>query len=674
MQFLHPGFLWALTALAIPVIIHLFNFRRYKTVYFSNVKFLREVKEETTSRSRLKHLLVLASRLLAVAFIVLAFAQPYIPNKHNKFGAGKKYVSVYVDNSFSMNAVSGGRSLLDKAKQAAKEIAQNYATDDEFQLLTNDFEGKHQRLVGKEEFSTMVDELEPSPAVRSLAEISKRQKDVLSRENGKSQTAYLLSDFQSHMGDLKPDTAVTYNLIPLAADEVSNVYIDTVWFSEPVQLLDQQAALIVKLSNSGEKAVENNRLTMKLNGQTKGMADFSIEGNSYAFDTLRFNLSEPAWNKADLSIQDYPINYDDNYYLAFKVVSKIKVLSLNESRSNIFLDALFKDQKEFDYNSIPQTGFDASLLAGNQLVILNGLKTIPSTLAAAVNAYVAGGGSVAVFPAAQCETEAYNRFLNNLQANSITGLTEQPQDLATINLQQNIFKDVFDKIPQNMNLPRVKKYYTFSHSAVSSEEQILSLRDGSSFFSRYPYKSGSLYVSAVPIEKDFSELPVHAIFVPMLYKMAVLNIKSNAIAYFIGDKSRIEVEAKKVAGDKVYKIKGQNVEFVPEQFAVGDKMLLGLSDQVKKAGFYQVGIENSDSTDWLALNFDRRESDLQFFTASDLKAKYSDANVNVVNGANVEVATVVKELDRGAALWKWCLILTLLFLGLEVALLRFWKV
>jgi L-asparagine transporter-like permease len=100
MQFLFPGFLLALAALAIPVIIHLFNFRRYKTVYFSNVRFLREVKEETTSRSKLKHLLVLASRLLALAFLVFAFAQPYIPNKHNQVSTGRKYVSVYLDILF----------------------------------------------------------------------------------------------------------------------------------------------------------------------------------------------------------------------------------------------------------------------------------------------------------------------------------------------------------------------------------------------------------------------------------------------------------------------------------------------------------------------------------------------------------------------------------------------
>lgn len=673
MQFLFPGFLFALAALAIPIIIHLFNFRRYKTVYFSNVKFLREVKEETTSRSKLKQLLVLASRLLALAFLVFAFAQPYIPNKHNQVSTGRKYVSIYLDNSFSMNAVNGGRSLFDKGKAAAKEIARNYSADDQFQLLTNDFEGKHQRLVGKDEFVSMVDELEISPAVRNLSEITKRQHDALSRENSRNQIAYLLSDFQKNMGNLSIDSSVAYNLIPLVADAQANVFIDTVWFNEPVQLHNQQAKLIVKISNSGKKAVENNRLVLKLNNQTKAMADFSIEAGSFIYDTLSFVLNQSGWNKAELQIQDYPIAYDDNYFIAFNVIKKIKVLSIDESRSNQFLDALFKDQPEFDYASSLVSTSDATTLNGKQLVILTNLKTISSSLAASINSFVTDGGSVAVFPADKCDIESYNRFLNNLQANSIIGFSETQQDLAGINLQQNIFKDVFERIPDNMNLPHAKKYYQFTHSTASNEEVILTLKDGNSFFSRYPHGSGSLYICGAPLDQDFSDLPVHAIFVPMLYKMAVLNIKSESIGYFIGDKTRVEVVAKKVAGEKVYKIKGENVELVPQQLAVGNKMLLGLNEQINKAGFYSVGLENTDSTDLLALNFDRRESDMKFPNASQLKEQYPQANVNVVNGASAEVATVVKELDRGTSLWKLCLVFALLFLAIEIALLRFWK-
>jgi len=674
MQFLYGSFLFALFALAIPIIIHLFNFRRYKTVYFSNVTFLKELKEETASQSKLKHLLVLFCRLLALTFLVFAFAQPYIPNKKNQVAAGKKFISIYVDNSFSMNAMSQGRSLFDKAKLAAKEIAHNYSAEDQFQLLSNDFQGKHQRLVGKEEFTNMVDELEISPAVRSLSEITKRQKDALNRENGKNQTAYLLSDFQKNMGDMSVDSAINYNLIPLTADAQQNVYIDTVWFNEPVQLLGQQSRLVVKISNSGDKKNENNRLVLKLNGQTKVMADFTVEAGSYLYDTLSFVPTQAGANRAELSIQDYPINFDDNYFIAFNVIEKIKVVAIDEGRSNIFLDALFKEQPEFNYAAMPVNSFDPSVLSGCQLVVLDDLKTIPTGLTSALTLFIGNGGAVTVFPGNKCDEPAYNRFLNNLQANSITGFTEQLQDMATINLQQNIFKDVFEKVPQNLNLPQAKKYYTFSRSTASNEETILSLKDGSSFFSRYPYQSGSLYVCAAPLDKEFSDLPVHAIFVPMLYKMAVLNIRNGNISYFIGDKTRIEVDAPKAGNQKVYKIKGEHVEFIPEQFAVGNKMLLGLSDQVKKPGFYAVTLESSDSNQVLALNYDRRESDLKFWSAGQLKEKYPQPNVNVVNTANTEVASIVKELDRGIPLWRWCIMLTLLFMGLEILLLRFWKV
>src|SRR5438128_4331517 len=105
MQFTYPEFLFALSALSIPIIIHLFNFRRFKKIAFTNVRFLKEIKQDTRSRSRLKHLLILLSRLLAVTFLVLAFAQPFIPANKNNIVGGTRNVGIYLDNSFSMDAV-----------------------------------------------------------------------------------------------------------------------------------------------------------------------------------------------------------------------------------------------------------------------------------------------------------------------------------------------------------------------------------------------------------------------------------------------------------------------------------------------------------------------------------------------------------------------------------------
>lgn len=673
MQFLYPAFLFGLAAVAVPVIIHLFNFRRFKTVYFSNVSFLKEIKEETASRSRVKHLLVLAARMLAIAFLVLAFAQPFIPKKNTNISAGKKYVSVYVDNSFSMGAMSGGIRLLDKAKQAGKEIVQNYAVNDQFQLLTNDLSGKQQRLVGKEEFLSMLEEVDISPAARNLAEISRRQADVLAMDNSKNKVAYVLSDFQKNLGEFKPDTTIKYNLIPLAADVQQNVFIDTAWFTEPVQLLNQNAKLVVRIKNSGEKAVEGNRLSLKLNGQTKGVADFSVAAGSYAYDTIGFVINQAGWNKAELGIQDFPITNDDTYFFAFQVAEKIKVLAISEGKNNVYLDGVFKDQTEFDYSSVSSGSLDYSLIKGNQFVVLANLNSISSGLSAALGSFLSNGGTICVFPGLKIDVESYNAFLSSLGLSTFSDIKEEEQELAKIDMQQGIFKDVFEKVPENMSLPKVKKYYRSNSKMAGLNPPVLSLKNGGDFLTKDSYKSGTIYICASPLDKAYSDLPVHALFAPMMYKMAVMGSHAESMAYVIGDKKGIEIASKAGGADKVYKVKGDQLEFIPEQFALGNKVILGLKDQVKKAGFYKVSLENSDSADVIALNYDRRESEQSFYQVGELKTRYNEPNINVVNSVGLEVAQVIKEMDRGVSLWRLFLILTLLALAAESLLLRFWK-
>lgn len=674
MQFLHPAFLWALAALAIPVIVHLFNFRRYKTVYFSNVTFLKQVQQQTTSRSKLKHLLVLLARLLALAFLVLAFAQPFIPRLQNTTDSGLKYVSVFIDNSFSMNATGTGSPLFDKAKQAAKQIVQNYAPDDRFQLLSNSFDAGQQRLLSKQEFLNALEQLQIAPAVRTLTDIAKRQQDALKRENGTNQIVYIFSDFQTNMSRFTPDSAITYNLIPLAAEQPANVFIDTAWFTQPLLLLNQPLQLIVKITNSGKQPVQNNHLVLKINNQTKAMADFAIEPNSFIFDTLHFTLTQPNWNRAELQIQDYPITFDDTYYMAFNVISKINVLALSDNQPNTFLAALFGNQSEFNYTATAVSAFAPNSLSQYQLVLLTNLNNIPAHLSAALNTFISHGGTLAVFPPEKCDLESYNRFFNNLRAGSITGFSEQAQQMASLNLQHHLFKDVFERIPQNMSLPQVYKYYLFSSSVASEQEPVLTLKNGQSFFSHYPFGLGSLYVCAAPLDTRYTDLPTHAIFVPMLYKMAMLHSNSGTISYTIGDNTRIQIPATNTAADVVYKIKGDHVEMIPQQITVGNKILLALNDQITKAGFYSLKAENADTAQLLALNYNRSESNMQLTTAEQLKAQYPQANVHIVNAAHTQLATVIKELDRGTPLWKLCIALTLLFLAIEIALLRWWKV
>ena len=270
MQFLYPSFLWALLALAIPIIIHLFYFRRFKKVYFTNVKFLKEVKEETSARRKLRNLLVLLMRLAAIAMLVLAFAQPFIP-QDTEVQKGDKSVSVFIDNSFSMNALSQDVPLIEKAKQRAREVVEAYSVEDRFQILTNDFEGRHQRLVSKEDALSLIDEIKTTPSVKEISKVLTRQLQALNTSKLENKSAYVISDFQKNISDFEnfSDTIMEMNLIPLQSVQERNISIDTAYFDSPVQMLNQTNTLVIKVRNHSDDVAENIRLSLKHDGQTK---------------------------------------------------------------------------------------------------------------------------------------------------------------------------------------------------------------------------------------------------------------------------------------------------------------------------------------------------------------------------------------------------------------------
>ncbi|MEB0276875.1 hypothetical protein, partial [Cryobacterium sp. 5B3] len=80
---------------------------------------------------------------------------------------------------------------LDEAKQKAKQIAAAYNINDRFQLLTQDFEGKHQRLLTRAEFNDAVDAVKISPQSRQLNQVLARQKSLLDMQVGAVKSVYI---------------------------------------------------------------------------------------------------------------------------------------------------------------------------------------------------------------------------------------------------------------------------------------------------------------------------------------------------------------------------------------------------------------------------------------------------------------------------------------------------
>ncbi len=676
MQFVFPTFLWALAALAIPVIIHLFYFRRFKRVYFTNVKFLREVKEETSMRSRLRNLLVLAMRLLALAFLVFAFAQPFIP-QDSEVKAGKKSVSVFVDNSFSMSALSEDVPLLEKGKQRAREVVRAFGIEDRFQILTNDFEGRHQRLVGQEEALGLIDEIEIGPTVRTLSLVTARQQQALATGDAENQSIYLISDFQRNITDLQnwQDTSVDISLIPLQSVRERNVGIDSAWFEAPVPLLNQNNRLLVRVKNFSDEDLDNVRLTVTYQDQQKPEGVLAIPARTSVIDSVNITVTEPGWQEVTLGITDYPVQFDDEYHLAFSVAEKIRVLAINDATADRFLTAALNGLRVFDPTFQSSQGLDYSQFSSYQMIIMEGVQSISSGLAAELQQYVRNGGNLLVFPDRNADLNTYQAFLGAFPANELQAFSEEERTVGGIDTEEFVFNDVFENRSANLRLPVTQGNFPLTRFSGRQEEALLTYRDGSTYLAKYRSDQGRMYLCSAPLDEAYNNLVQNAeVFVPMLYKMAISGGAQRPIAYTIGRDEVVEADHQVNSGELVYKLQGASDEFIPEQRIVGSKVFLGINNQIKEAGFFNLFLTEDEALDRFAFNFSRQESELDYYQVDELNEMVGE-RVAIINTSNdAAITTEIEEQSQGIVLWRWCIILALIFLALEILLLRFWKV
>lgn len=674
MQFLFPTFLFALAALTIPIIIHLFYFRRFKTVYFTNVRFLREVKEESSSRRKLRNLLVLLMRCLAVAFLVFAFAQPFIPRNTEGVKKGEQAASIFIDNSFSMNALSKDVSLLEKAKMKAREIVQAYSNSDKFQILTNDFEGRHQRLVSKEEALNFIDEVKMTPSVQELSKVLTRQTQALNTNKLANKTSFILSDFQKNITDLNnfKDSTIEVNLLPLAAVQEKNIAIDSAWFEAPIQMTGQANPLVVRITNYTNENVENVKLSVKLDGQEKPIGLLNLKANSSKEDTVNITVLRTGWHEAELAITDYPVQFDDHYFFTFNVPSTINVLTINDAGENRFLNSALQSVRNFRVTNQPSGGVQYSQFPTYQMIVLTGLYQISSGLAAELSQYIKNGGNVLVFPTGSIDMATYSNFFNNLQSNNLNSFENTPREVSNLNLEEFIFKDVFSNKNTNLKFPSSTGNYRLTNR---NGENIMTYRDGSSFMTKNKIAQGHLYLCAAPLDDKFSTLSRSGeVFVPMLYKMAISSAKEWKIGYTIGKDDYIEADSKGIAGETSYKMRGAKEEFIPEQRIVAAKAILGVKEGIKDAGFYSLFTRPDSALYKFGFNFDRRESVLDYFDNKALK-DFTNKNIQIFDEtAEANFTAIVGEKNQGVSLWRWCVILALLFLAGETLILRFWKV
>lgn len=684
MSFLFPSFLWGLLAVSVPIAVHIFNFRRTKRVYFTNVAFLKAVETQTKSIRQIKHWLVMAARILAIACLAFAFSQPFIPAESNVAVDRRGITSLYLDNSLSMESELNNKRYLDIATGRLGDLLGLFKNATSLQLVTNDFSAQEQGLYPAEKLRDRLTTIGLSGTPRTLEQVYKRQQNLMARhsQSGKNQL-FWFSDFQkSTAGDLSAIQADSTNqifLVPVQAEAEKNVFVDSAWLNTPFIRELQNNILFVKVSNSGNREARSVVLRLSLDNTQASTASVNVPANGSATAKFNFNLKGKGYKKGQITFDDFPVTFDNNYYFVLNASPLIRVLHVyGQKPEGNYIENVYANDSLFTLQSYSAQNVDPGLIKNADLVVLEGVTQLSGTLPQDLQDFVRRGGSLAIIPPAAPAADSYGRFLSGLGINAVTAEKAQsPLALAVPDRNNPFFSDVFEESMRqelNLNLPGALPVWSWANAG----QPLLSLRSGQTYLNQVLSGSGKTYLFAAPLAQEYGNVAQHAIFVPVMYKIAASSVRPQRTS-FTFDENPISLTVGKPKPNSVYKLRRNKTEIIPVQRVAGNQLLLEIpqGDQASDgltAGYFELVLDNK-TEQIIALNHNHAESRLQYYSPDELRAAFSGKkNVQVFDRIDDEAfSTAFQQQNMGTSLWKFFLYAALFFLLVEIGLIRFMK-
>lgn len=679
MSFLNPSFLWALFAMAIPVIIHLINFRKPKVVYFSNTSFIEDIKKETRTKTKLKQILILIARMLTIAMLVFVFAGPFIPNNDKANDEPSDLSIIYIDNSFSMDADAAKGKVFDQAKQIAKDLV--YASDPSMNyiFISNDFYSDFRATLNRDQVITSIDDCKISANSMKINDLIVKA-NALAR-NGKNASLYIISDMQKYMfEDVEAELAENINAVLMSLNpvKINNLYVDTCWFDSPVHRVGQNEHLTVRITNKSSEGFYDIPMQLYLNDSLKAMTNFNVEAGESVEVNVDYQNTSAGNVAARLEISDYPIVYDNVLYFSYAISDKTKVLTINAKDESRYLTALFgNDEETFKFEQVRQ-GHESDMNINDfDLVVLNSVSEISSGLAERLKTFVNNGGSVCLIPASSVNYASLNSFLELFAIGKFEGLTQHDTKLYGIDYKNNLYRNVFSKEEKQGSLPNMELTHKLNLFSRASFSSLLTLENSAPVLVAGDYGNGKLYVFASPIDNVNADFAKSVVFSPAMYNMAMNSQLANSLYATINTETIAQARVDSYEIGNTYNIYVAK----DESYLVDVRYNSGLLNvfmpaNLKSAGVYGLS-ENNDTIALLALNYNRNESMQDYLSEEDLEAMNTQrfsGRASIFRFDDVEQTfSDFKAISEGKALWKYFVLLALLFIICEVLIIKFMK-
>lgn len=677
MQFANPNYLWALSAILIPIIVHIFQFRKLKNTYFTNVDLLKELNVERRKVSRLKQLIILCLRILAIIALVFVFACPYIPKDNGINTSGSNLINIYIDNSPSMEGKNGSLTLSDDAKNRAKQIIYFYDDNTLYRIFSNN-SPINPPLLNKDDAITAVNQIATSFSKRNSKSIISSFNTNTDEATDFTVTNYYLSDFQKYNIDTNGFKQLNHKtlLIPLANDMSDNLNISDASFETHVNLINELHKININIVNESAVDYDKVPVNLLLSGKLISSSSFNFPGKSSQTISLFFPDNEPGFKHGYVEVDDRPITFDNKFFFTYRINDNIKILDINSGQPNKYIKALFGNDSLFQFRTTNYKSIRYDELGNYDLIILDNIESISSGISNEIVNFINSGKNCLILTPENIDLQSYNDFLPMINCGKISEMIPTEDKNVSFAFTSSFFDGVFSDTPDpakdNIELPTIKSYYPI----MPVSTPLIRLTDSrSSILSRSSAGSGNAFILTTILDSDYSDLQFNALFVPIMYRIVLYGQTANNLNYTSSQKmiplsvpnTNLENLSLSCSEDSTYS------DYSFEYINGKTYAILGSFNE-PVAGNYSV-ISNSKVVDGFSVNNDREESELDFYNKDDIEKLIDGAeDVSIIQADNKDFEKTLASTLNNKELWKTFLIIALCLLICEMVLLRLFKI
>jgi hypothetical protein len=651
MQFKNPEILFALLLLIIPIIIHLFQLQRFTKVPFTNVQFLKRIELQTRKSSQLKKWLILLTRLLAFTAIIFAFSQPYFSNleknqEHNTI--------IYLDNSLSMQ-IKGKRGEL--LKVAIQEIINNLQQNTTYSFITNDHVFKN---IDSKQLKNELLKTEYSSRKLNLNTVLLKIEQLNLGKTNTLNSVILISDFQV-INEINIRSVTNVNspiyCVNLTSKENFNTSIDSVFIKTKN---NKEFVLKIQINNTNTTS-ENTTISLYNEEVLIGKTSSALSKNKLI--EVEFSIPNQELLNGIIKISDENLTFDNVYFFTISKPEKINILSIgNDSK---YLAKIYT-KDEFNFNNKTLSNLDYNSIQNQDLIIVNEVNSIQNELIEILNQFSINGGDLVIIPASKIELRSYNLLYSKLNAGTLSKSTNKELKITNINYSHPLFSNVFEKQVENFQYPTVKQQYQLK---TYNSSPIISFENQTSFVTEVKSNNTNIYLFSASINKANSNFKNSPLIVPLFYNFGKYSYNLPQLSYTIGIENTIEISAH-IKKDEILSLKNKEIDFIPLQEVQYNKVKLKTSEEPSKSGFYKIKKEQN-TLRTVAFNHNREENNLNY---ADLNEVFKNQkNMHISKSINNTFSQLSKQQEINS-LFKWFLALAILFLLLEMCILKFFKV